>query len=165
MKKYDLLKYGDNIIRILEIKDDSALIVDCTHKSMPKWVQQSEFSAYSVCSEQELFTATGKTIYEYDSLDKKNRRFVHEHFTLIACVLPFIGDDRLRCSMISSIAAEKGVSKQTIRNYLWLYLVYQDIAALAPKQKQQDRPLTQDEKNMRWALNKFFYYNAHLLHK
>ena len=59
--------------------------------------------------------------------------------------------------MTSSIAEIKGVSKQTIRNYLWLYLVYQDIAALAPKQKCEDRPLTQDEKNMRWALNKFFY--------
>lgn len=104
-----------------------------------------------------MTSATGKTILDYDSLDKKSRRFVHEHFTLIAAVLPFIGDDRLRCSMVSSIATEKGVSKQTIRNYLWLYLVYQDIAALAPKQKQQDRPLTQDEKNMRWALNKFFY--------
>ena len=157
MKKNELLKCGNSIIRILEIKADSALIVDCIHKAMPQWIQQSELTSYAPCTEQELTSATGKTICDYDSMDKKSRRFVHEHFTLIAGVLPFIGDDRLRCSMISSIAAEKGVSKQTIRNYLWLYLVYQDIAALAPKQKQQDKPLTQDEKNMRWALNKFFY--------
>lgn len=157
MKKNELLKCGDSIIRILEIKGDTALIVDCIHKAMPQWIQQSELSSYAPCTEQELTSATGKIICDYDSLDKKSRRFVHEHFTLIAGVLPFIGDDRLRCSMISSIAAEKGVSKQTIRNYLWLYLVYQDITALAPKQKQQDKPLTQDEKNMRWALNKFFY--------
>jgi hypothetical protein len=124
---------------------------------MPKWVQQSELASYSACTEQELTSATGKTICDYDSLDQKGRRFVHEHFTLIAGVLPFVGDEKQRCSMIASIAAEKGVSKQTIRNYLWLYLVYQDIAALAPKQKQQDKPLRQDEKNMRWALNKFFY--------
>ena len=32
-----------------------------------------------------------------------------------------------------------------------------DIAALAPKKKVVDVKLTQDEKNMRWALNKFFY--------
>lgn len=157
MQKNELLKCGDGIIRILEGKDDSVLIVDCIQKSMPKWVQKSELSCYENCTEQEMTSVTGIIICEYDSLDKKSRCFAHEHFTLIAGVLPFIGDDRLRCSMISSIANEKNVSKQTIRNYLWLYLVYQDIAILVPKQKQKDRPLTQDEKNMRWALNKFFY--------
>ena len=156
MKKYELLKCNDSIIRILEIDDDAVLVVDCIRKSMPKWRQLAELVNYEACAEQELTSVTGSCIHDYDSLDKKNRRFVHEHFTLIAGALPFIGDDRLRCSIISSIATEKGVSKQTIRNYLWLYLVYQDIAALAPKQ-QQDKPLTQDEKNMRWALNKFFY--------
>lgn len=48
------------------------------------------------------------------------------------------------------------VSKQTIRHYLRLYLVYQDISVLAPKQK-KEKELSKDEKNMRWALNKFFY--------
>ena len=94
---------------------------------------------------------------DYDSLDKQSRRFVHEHFTLIAGVLPFIEDDRKRCTMIASIASEREISKQTIRNYLWMYLVHQDMAALAPKQKSQERQLTQDEKNIRWALNKYFY--------
>ena len=126
MKKNELMKYDDRIIRILEIRNDSALIVDCIHKAMPKWIQKSELASYEKCTEQELTAATGKAICDYDSLDKKSRRFVHEHFTLIAGVLPFIGDDRLRCSMIANIATEKGVSKQTIRNYLWLYLVYQD---------------------------------------
>lgn len=32
-----------------------------------------------------------------------------------------------------------------------------DIAILAPKVRSFDAELTQDEKNMRWALNKFFY--------
>lgn len=76
---------------------------------------------------------------------------------VIAGILPFVSDEKQRCAMTSSIAETKGVSKQTIRNYLWLYLAYQNIAALAPKQKQEDKPLTQDEKNMRWALNRFFY--------
>ena len=160
MQKNELLKQEKNIVRILEIKSDSALIVDCIHKSMPRWVQKSELAHCEECTEQELTSAAGKTICDYDSLDQKSKRFVHEHFTLIAGVLPFVGNERRRCSMISSIASGKGVSKQTIRNYLWLYLVYQDISALAPKQKEQDKPLTQDEKNMRWALNKFFY-NRH----
>lgn len=157
MKKNDLLKYGESIIRILEIKDDSVLVVDCVHKAMPKWMQMADFENYERCTENELLSATGRVVLDYDSLDKSSRRFVHEHFTLIAGVLPFVGDEKKRCAMISSIAADRSISKQTIRNYLWLYLAYQNIAALAPKQKQEDKPLTQDEKNMRWALNKFFY--------
>lgn len=32
-----------------------------------------------------------------------------------------------------------------------------DVAVLAPKRREDNRALTQDEKNIRWALNKFFY--------
>ena len=56
--------------------------------------------------------------------------------------------------MIDFLPAQQ--SKQTIRKYLCLYLVYQNIAALAPAPK-VEKELSQDEKNMRWALNKFFY--------
>jgi hypothetical protein len=35
--------------------------------------------------------------------------------------------------------------------------VYQDIAALAPRQRQEKKALTKDQKNIRWALNKYYY--------
>lgn len=56
--------------------------------------------------------------------------------------------------MINKLA--ENVSKQTIRKYLCMYLVYQDIYVLAPLPK-MERALTRDEKNIRWALNKYFY--------
>ena len=96
MKKNDLLKYGESIIRILEIKDESVLIVDCVHKAMPKWLQKVEFENYECCTEIELLSATGSVVLDFDSLDKSSRRFVHEHFTLIAGVLPFVGDEKKR---------------------------------------------------------------------
>ena len=34
------------------------------------------------------------------------------------------------------------------------------MTVLAPKKKSDDTELTQDKKNMRWALNKFFYTTA-----
>ena len=63
----------------------------------------------------------------------------------------------MRSKLISSIAEEHRVSKQTVRNYLCLYLSYLDVTILAPKKRKDERELTQDEKHMRWALNKFFY--------
>ena len=82
---------------------------------------------------------------------------MHERYTMIAPIVSFISDDKMRSKLICSIAEEHNVSKQTVRNYLCLYLSYMDISALAPKKRKDERELTQDEKYMRWALNKFFY--------
>ena len=59
--------------------------------------------------------------------------------------------------MISRIADDKGISRQTVCTYLWQYLVYQNISILAPKPKEKDKELSLDEKNIKWALNKYFY--------
>ena len=82
---------------------------------------------------------------------------MYERYTMIAPILSFVADDRMRSRLICSVAEESGVSKATVRSYLCLYMAYMDVAALAPKRREDERVLTQDEKNMRWALNKFFY--------
>ena len=47
---------------------------------------------------------------------------------------------------------------QTVRHYLCQYLVYQSISALVPKERTvSERGLTKDEKNFRWALNKYYF--------
>ena len=37
MKKYDLFRSGDSIIRVLDIQDDRILVIDCIKHSMPVW--------------------------------------------------------------------------------------------------------------------------------
>lgn len=76
---------------------------------------------------------------------------------MIAPLLPFVSDQKKRKELINSLANINSVSKQTIRYYLCLYLVYQNISILIRKQSVKESVLSQDEKNMRWALNKFFY--------
>lgn len=157
MQKNDLLKKDDTIIRVLDIKEESVLIIDCLKRTMPKWVQTAAISDYMNCTESELLEKTDMVLLEMDMLDADSRRFVHEHFTLIAGILPFIGDKKMRNQLIDYLSTQKGICKKTIGRYLCLYLVYQDISVFAPKQKTDDKPLTKDEKNMRWALNKYFY--------
>ena len=152
-----LIKHENHLVRVLDERENLCLIVDCLQRSMPRWENRVVFSAWEECPEHELTTMTGKQMPQYGELSLEERRFAHEHFTMIASVLPYLGEERQRSCMISSMAERTGVSKQTIRHYLWVFLVYQDVAALAPKRREQDRQLTQDEKNMRWALNKFFY--------
>ena len=82
---------------------------------------------------------------------------MHERYTMIAPVLSFIGDENTRSHVISIIAAENSISKQSIRSFLKRYLIFQNIQVLLPKEREYDTALTKDQKNMRWSLNKFFY--------
>lgn len=157
MEKNKLLKCEKNIIRVLDSKDDMVLIIDCIKQSMPTWICQSELIDYIECSEQELLTITNMKLTDAESMNAVSKRIVHERYTLIAGVLPFISDKKNRSYTINQIAAYNNISKQTVRYYLCLYLTYQNIFVLAPKTYTKTDALTADEKNMRWALNKFFY--------
>lgn len=159
MKKNSLWKSREQIIRVLDVKNEKVFVIDCVKRTMPYWVIVDSLSGYEECAESELIQRTGVVIPDIDCLDAENRRFIREHFTLIAPVLPFVSDMKQRTYIINQISVEKSVSKQTIRNYLCLYLIYQNEAVFCPKQK-EEKELTEDEKNMRWGLNKF-YYNQH----
>lgn len=156
MKKNSLLKQSDKIVRVLEIKDYSILIIDCIKRKMPEWKEKELFVDWMPVTEQELWESTGIYPKKIDTALSTTSKYIQEHYALIAGILPFIGDEKERSRMIRSIAEHKAYSKQTIRNTLCLYLAFQDISVLAPKQK-KEKELTPDEKIMRWALNKFFY--------
>ena len=132
-------------------------MIDCVKHTMPVWrkfesvdsvLSESELlKVYSQCSGKELFVctdnellkATGFTNGDIDALDADQRRVMHERYTMIAPVLPFISDDKMRSKLICSIAEDHHVSKQTVRNYLCLYLSYLDVSVLAPKKRKDDR--------------------------
>ena len=157
MKKYDLLRSGDSIIRVSEVQADRVLVIDCIKRTMPTWVNMVALESCSECNSGELSEVTGVTPSDVDNLDADQRKVMYERYTMIAPILSFVADDRMRSRQIGSVAEEHRVSKQTVRSYLCLYLSYMDVIALAPRRREDGRALTQDEKNMRWALNKFFY--------
>ena len=147
-----LIKNEKQILRVLMQRDEKSLVIDCIKRTMPKWVLADSLASYEGCSDAELCERTAMPLDR--QLSEEEKRIAQERFTLIAGVLPYIGEEDKRSKMIDFLSAQQ--SKQTIRKYLCLYLVYQNIAAQAPAPK-VEKELTQDEKNMRWALNKFFY--------
>lgn len=165
MKKNSLWKYEDKIIRVLEFQSETVLVIDCLKRNIPNWVNVELLTDYHIITEEELQMNTQICLPNEDSIPHDAKRFMQEHFTMIAGILPFISDSNQRCDVIDKIAADRNISKQTIRNYLCMYLTYQNILALVPmsmlvprqKKKTAPKELTPDEKNMRWALNKFFY--------
>lgn len=158
MEKNQLIKNQGIIYRILAIDADDVLLIDCMKKAMPKWFKLDEVEGYEVCTEEELLSVTETALTEEKDMAPKARQTVHERYTVIAGILPFIDNDRLRTEVIKKVAEEKGISMPTVRNYLCQYLAYQDISVLLPKERGTvEKELTADEKNIRWALNKFYF--------
>ena len=157
MKNNELLKSGDKIIRVLNKEDDRVFIIDCIKRTMPQWVEADTLSDYSACTDDVLLSLTDVDTFDIESLDAECKRFIHEHFSMIAGILPYITDEKRRKHIIAAAADRHGVSKQTVRYYLCLFLAFQNITVFAPKPKMGKPLLTQDEKNIRWALNKYFY--------
>ncbi len=158
MEKNQLIKNHGIIYRVLAVEADGVLLIDCIKKVMPQWFKLDEVGGYEACTEDKLLSATETALIEEQDMSSKARKTVHERYTVIAGILPFVGDDRLRTEAIKRIATEKGLSMPTVRNYLCQYLVYQNISALLPKERGTvERELTEDEKNIRWALNKFYF--------
>lgn len=171
--KNQLLRHDDRIIRVLTF-DVDVLIIDCLKRTMPQWMPTEELQDWVLCDETALPLPEAH-ICNIEELTPAQRKVMHERYTLIAPVLPFIHKDAQRSAMITQMAELNNISKQTIRKYLCLFLTYQRMEVLAPPAQRKERELTATEKNFRWALNKFFYterkhslptaYNLMLQHK
>ena len=151
MEQFDLILFNEHIHRILFIKGDSALIINCITLNMPYWVRMDELSN---CSRVENAL---KKLSDIASLSPQKQKLAHQRYTLIAPVLPFINNEYMRSKLITQVSEINNVSKQTIRKYLCSFLAYQNISCLVPCEDTEIRTLTSDEKNFRWAINKYFY--------
>ncbi len=149
MKKYDLLRSGKRIIRVLDVQSDRVLVIDCIKRTMPVWVESVVLESYVKCTLDDLVEVTGVTHADVDTFNAEQRKIMYERYTMITPILSFVADDKMRRQLIQSAAVEYDVSKQTVRNYLCLYLAYLDASVLAPKARRDDRELTHDEKNIR----------------
>ena len=143
------------IFRMLDSKDSEVLVISCTKKQMPYWTEFDSISSCRLITEDELQDMTG-IHFQKLTIPSKEYKYAQERFSLISNIIPVVGNKSKRTQMIRIISETNNCSKQTIKNILCQYLIYQNIAALAP-QKNNKKELTTDEKNMRWALNKFFY--------
>ena len=95
MKKHDLLKDGNSIIRVLEIQFDKILIIDCIKRTMPVWVESSVLDSFAGCTDEVLNEATNRAVTTIDTLDAYQRKSMYDRYTLIAPILSFIADDRM----------------------------------------------------------------------
>ena len=156
--KTGILKKDAEMLRVLKIKEGKALVVDCVKSRMPWWISQTDLNDAVEISEDDLLEETGTCLPE--DVSAAANRVMHKRFHMIAGILPFVDDKKKRSYLIEEAVRTHEVSVNTVKNYLISYLTYQNIMVLAPKERMKEKELTQDEKNMRWALNKYYYTKA-----
>ena len=156
--KTGILKKDAEMLRVLKIKEGKALVVDCVKSRMPWWISQSDLNDAVEISKDDLLEETGTCLPE--DVSAAANRVMHKRFHMIAGILPFVDDKKKRSYLIEEAVRTHEVSVNTVKNYLISYLTYQNIMVLAPKERMKEKELTQDEKNMRWALNKYYYTKA-----
>jgi len=147
LSRNDLITNRIQTYRVLKLTDDKAFIIDVINPKMPKWISLKDLDGYEVTD----------YMFEERNLTAEQQSIAHKRYSLIEPLLAIIGEEQLRSTLLDRIAVYKSVSKQTIRKYLCLYLATQNINSLAPTVNKKESALTDDQKNMRWALNKYFY--------
>ena len=93
-----LIKNEKGILRVLMQRDEKSLVIDCIKRTMPKWVLADSLASYEGCSDAELYDRTTMPLDR--QLSEEEKRIAQERFTLIAGVLPYIGDEDKRSKMI-----------------------------------------------------------------
>ncbi len=141
----NFVKKEASVFRILDRKQGRLLCINMNGKCAPQWFLERE------CGTAEY------SIPEDVVLSSSALAEAHRRFSMLLSILPHIGDKKEMGEAVREVAEEHHLSRPTVRKYLYRYLTHQSIAALSAEEKKEKRPLTRDEKNFRWALNKYFY--------
>ena len=121
VSKNMLLRSDDTILRVIDVRNDRVFLIDCIKRTMPEWADLSTVLCLEPCTEEDLWTETDVVIPEMQALTPEQLRLVHERFTMIAVVLPFVSDKKERIRMIDRISQNRSANRRsaTICACIW----------------------------------------------
>lgn len=156
-----IYKNGDLIFRCLDESNAKCLLIDCVKRSLPCWADVSFLNDFKEISEEALLQELNVSFPAINELSQAQLKVMHLRFASISPCLAKVVNENERRLMMYRASLDYEVSIQTIRHRLCDYLVFQNIVVLAPVPRKV-KELSEDEKNFRWALNKYFYNSKKL---
>ena len=157
MKDNDLFLIEGKIFRVLSSTDTKPLVINCLEKKMPYWENMETVAMSEQVTEDRLFKTSNISFPDYNIIPPDKMKLIQEKYGTISFIIPHLKSEAERNRAIEICAVKFGLSKATIRNRLCSYLAFQDIRIFLPTVKNNELSLSPDEKNFRWALNKFYY--------
>ena len=160
----EFIKYNGKLHRIIKEDGERSLIIDCKGTRLPQWTDKKTMESLSETEIIDSDVIKGILAITEAELKPAQTAIMNKRFTMIAAILPVIENKQKRAEQMKTAAKRYGVSIVTIRTYLCRYLVSQSKNGLVifyDESKEEAvhevKELTKDQKNMRWALNKFYY--------
>ena len=157
MNRLEILRLDKKTYRVLEITNDLVLVVDCNFVRMPYWINKKELSDFKKIEECEFLKEKNIEFQDYECYNIQDRKKIQDKYASICPVLAVLTDERDRSDTINYQAEKNGLNRKTIIRRLYLFLVYQDIRIYSWTKKENQKDLSNDEKNYRYILNKYFY--------
>ena len=157
MLSKSLYDNGQTLYRVLYEIENRLFVIDCLKRTMPFYITKDVLSGCSEIDESILYDKSGLKLVKENELSQQAIAVARKRYSIIAPVIAVVADKKRRNGMIIWVSKENGISKQTVRKYLCLYLAFQTITVLAPIDSIQELILSKEQKWMRWALNKYFY--------
>ena len=160
MKNLDILQASDGSqLRVILYAEPQSYVVDCQRFRMPSLVRNADLAAMQTVSADRY-----AAFVLDDDLSPRQREQRDKRFSLLDGLLcsQAITDKAYRSRIAQEQATLAGVTRRTVLLCLWRYWVHQNKNALLTSNSNEhsnDRTstLSADEKNIRWALNKFYY--------
>ena len=82
MKKNDLVKHKGKYLRVLFIKQDTILVIDCLKKNMPYWVE--DFEKENIIDIDDVYKLNKKLKEDVEDLSPARRKTAYNRFAIIA---------------------------------------------------------------------------------
>ena len=121
MEKNRILGSQDNtkIVRILEVKESSFLVIDCIKRTMPQWKEKEQFKDWKSLTEQELWEITNiyPRVLQEESIQTTQE--VEIYFNFVGrFVPPAFGEVELTPEELEEIRKREERKDRLHQNYL-----------------------------------------------
>lgn len=150
MQKNDIALYKGEEVRVLSIDADNAYVISLSGKSAPRLAKIEEINEIEVKEVKQPLTMRTLTANQESIMWKRYR--------IITPLLIQACNKKERTKLLNEISVQEGITKNTLKNWLYKYLASQDIYSLCPVERNYDEQHIPSELAdiFKYSLNKWY---------
>lgn len=150
MQKNDIALYKGEEVRILSIDADNAYVISLSGKSAPRLAKIDEIDEVEVKEVKQPLTM--------QTLTANQESIMWKRYRIITPLLIQACNKKERTKLLNEISVQEGITKNTLKNWLYKYLASQDIYSLCPVERNYDEQHISSELAdiFKYSLNKWY---------
>lgn len=147
MQKNDIALYKGEEVRVLSIEDDNAYVISLSGKSAPRLAKIDEIEVKEV-----------KQPLASQALTANQESIMWKRYRIIMPLLLQACNKKERTKLLNEISVQEGITKNTLKNWLYKYLASQDIYSLCPIERNyEEQHIPSELANIfKYSLNKWY---------